>query len=326
VLTTPVFRVLKEQLAGGAEVHVLTKKQFASVLQGNPNIDCIHTINDSVQEVLPELLNEGFDYIIDLHNNLRSRQVKRKLDCPCFTLQKYNIEKWLWVNLGINRMPEKHIVERYLDTLSSFGVKPDNEGLNYYIPEYDTFKIDTLPSVMQLPFIAFAIGAAHEGKKMSPDHLTEVCKAIRHPLVLIGGNEDRELGEAIANACGDSVYNSCGQWTLHQSADAVRRSALVISGDTGMMHIASAFKKKIISLWGCTKPGLGMYPYLPDPASIILEPLESASFKPLSRPCSKLGNRCKHGMDNRCIDHISVAQVVDAIETLWAPQTTPSTL
>jgi ADP-heptose:LPS heptosyltransferase len=323
VLITPLLHAIKKQMKSSVEIHFLTKKNFAGVLEANPHIDRIHTIEESVKEILPQLRAENFDRIIDLHSNLRSAQVKRALGTPSTSLKKYNIQKWLWVNLGINKMPDRHIVERYFDTLKPLNITSDNIGLEYYIPKGKELSATDLPPIMKSPFIAFAIGAAHEGKKMSEQHIIDVCKAIRKPLLLIGGPEDRELGDAIEAACGDSVYNSCGQWTLHQSADAVRRSALVIAGDTGMMHIASAFKKKIISLWGCTKPGLGMYPYLPDPASIILEPLESSTFKPLSHPCSKLGNRCKNGMNNRCIDHITIEQITSAIETLWVPQTAP---
>jgi heptosyltransferase-2 len=143
-------------------------------------------------------------------------------------------------------------------------------------------------------------------------------------LLLLGGPDDKEVGDHLAKACGSSVFNACGKWTVHQSADAMRRAEIVIAGDTGMMHIASAFGKKIISLWGCTVPGLGMSPYKPHPSSIIIEPKPRARFRIHSRPCSKLGNRCKYGMNNRCIDQIELEQINRAIETLWAPQTKPS--
>ncbi|MFN5621871.1 MAG: glycosyltransferase family 9 protein [Flavobacteriales bacterium] len=324
VLITPLLRAIKEQMKSEVEIHVLTKKSFAGVLEANPHVARIHTIEDNVNAVIPQLRAEHFDRIIDLHSNLRSAQVKRALGVPSTSLHKYNIQKWFWVNFGINKMPNNHIVDRYFETLQPLHITADGKGTEYYIPANKGISEQGLPEIMQRPFIAFAIGAAHEGKRMSPQHLREVCQAIRQPLVLIGGPEDKAMGDEIVSACGKNVYNSCGSWTLHQSADAVRRASIVIAGDTGMMHIASAFRKKIISLWGCTKPGLGMYPYLPDPASIILEPLASASFKPLDYPCSKLGNRCKHGMNNRCIDHITAEQITSAIETLWAPQTAPS--
>jgi ADP-heptose:LPS heptosyltransferase len=324
VLITPVLRAIKEQVDGETEIHVLTKRSYAPVLDGNPNISRIHTIEHSLKAVLPELKGEHFDYIIDLHNNLRSQTVKQNLKGKSFTFHKYNIQKWLWVNFGINRMPQNHIVDRYLETLKGFGVKADDRGLEYYIPHNEKFAEAELPDIMRKPFIAFAIGATHDGKKLSESRIMEVAKSIQHPMVLIGGKEDIATGEAIAKACGTNVLNACGNWSLHQSADAVRRAEIVLTGDTGMMHIASAFTKKIISLWGCTVPGLGMSAYKPHPASIIIEPKPRSRFRFHSRPCSKLGNRCKFGMDNRCIDQIELAEINRAIETLWAPQTGPS--
>jgi heptosyltransferase-2 len=325
VLVTPVLRAIKQQLDGETEIHVLTKRSYASVLDGNPNVTKIHMIDRSVQEVMPELKNQNFDYVIDLHNNIRSRVVKRTLKRLHFTFQKYNIQKWLWVNFGINQMPKNHIVDRYLETLKGFGVQPDERGLEYYIPESEQFKESELPALMRKPYIAFAIGATHDGKKLSEARIIEVVKSIQQPLILLGGKEDLATGEAIVKSCGENVLNTCGKWSLHQSADAVRRAEVVLTGDTGMMHIASAFTKKIISLWGCTVPGLGMSAYKPHPSSIIIEPKPRSRFRFHSRPCSKLGNRCKYGMDNRCIDQIEISEINRAIETLWAPQTAPST-
>jgi ADP-heptose:LPS heptosyltransferase len=110
------------------------------------------------------------------------------------------------------------------------------------------------------------------------------------------------------------VWQLTGKLNVHESAWFLKYAQVVVTGDTGMMHIASAFNKKIISLWGCTVPGLGMSPYRPHPESIILEP-----FGRKKRPCSKLGNRCKYGMDNRCVHQIQPTAIQMAIEKLWAP-------
>ena len=324
VLITPVLRAIKQQYPGETEVHVLTKHSYAGVLEGNPNVNKIHTIDNSVKEVMIELKNVHFDYVIDLHNNIRSRAVKSALNCPSFTVRKYNIQKWLWVNFGINRMPQNHIVDRYLETLQSFGIKADDLGLEYYIPSTERFPVDDMPEIMRKPYIAFAVGATHEGKKFSLQRIVDVVKAIDQPVVLTGGKEDAAAGDAITSACGNRVYNGCGKWSLHRSADVVDRAELILTGDTGMMHIASALGKKMISLWGCTVPGLGMSAYKPHPLSIILEPKPRNRIRLHSRPCSKLGNRCKYGMDNRCIDQIEIEEINRAIETLWAPQKAPS--
>jgi ADP-heptose:LPS heptosyltransferase len=312
VLTTPVLRALKKQLDGGAEVHYLTKEKFAGLLEGNPNVDKVHTIKESVQEVLPELERLEYDYLIDLHNNIRSRIVRRKLNVLSFTFHKLNFRKWLWVNLGINRMPSAHVVDRYMETLAAFSVSDDQQGLDFFIPEGDRIASNDLPSTHRSGYVALAIGGAHIGKKMDALKLEELCLSIPYPLILLGGTEDAETGAQIAARLGERVLNKAGVCSIHQSADLLRQSRVVVAGDTGLMHIAAAFGKKIVSVWGCTVPGLGMAPWRPHPDSVVIEP-EGRS----RRPCSKLGNQCKYGLDNRCIQTIENARIVAVVAQLW---------
>jgi ADP-heptose:LPS heptosyltransferase len=316
VLTTPVIRYIKEQFDGEVEIHFLTKKNFVSLLEHNPHIRQIHAMEKSVMEVVPELMALDFDYIIDLHSNIRSRIVKRKLKRLAFTFDKLNFKKWLWVNFGINKMPNVHIVDRYLATLSAFGVQDDGKGLDYFLPQNFSWNHPTLPS----QYVAFAIGGAHIGKRMDAAKLISICKEIHHPVVLLGGKEDVETAEQITAQL-PQVKDYCGKLSIHESAYVLKEASVVISGDTGLMHIASAFQKKIISLWGCTTPGLGMYPYRPHPASVILEPHGRTK-----RPCSKLGNNCKYGEKDRCILHIDEAELIQSIEKLWVLEKAPSTL
>ncbi|MFN0033029.1 MAG: glycosyltransferase family 9 protein [Flavobacteriales bacterium] len=309
VLTTPVVRRLKQQLDGEIEVHYLTKKKFATLLEANPCITQIHTIEKSVQEVMPQLEALELNYIIDLHNNIRSRIVKRKLKSLSFTFHKLNFKKWLWVNFGWNAMPNVHVVDRYLETIKAFSTTDDGRGLDYYIPDGAALKEDALPATHRNGYVAWAIGGMHIGKKMSKEKIAAVCKLVSKPIVLLGGKEDEEDGNYIAQQAGEHVTSAAGKLTWHESASLLRDAALVVTGDTGMMHIASAFGKKIISLWGCTVPGLGMSPYRPHADSVILEP---AGRK--RRPCSKLGNRCKYGEEKRCIEQIADVQLYEAIE------------
>ena len=121
VLTTPVIRCLKTQVAN-AEVHYLSKETYEQILKSNPYIDKIHFFKDDIREILPALKKEGFDVVIDLHHNLRSWRVKRYLKIKSYSFNKLNVSKFLLVNFKINRLPKKHIVERYLDTLLSFKI------------------------------------------------------------------------------------------------------------------------------------------------------------------------------------------------------------
>jgi ADP-heptose:LPS heptosyltransferase len=316
VLTTPVLRYLQEQLDGDTEIHFLTKKKFASVLAHNPRIHTIHTIEKTVQEVLPALKKIDFDYVIDLHKNVRSHFVKKGLKKLSFSFDKYNFQKWLLVRTGINLMPAKHVVDRYLDTLSAFGVKDDGKGLEYYIPNNESFDQEQLPEHFRKGYISWVVGGAHAGKKLSASRIAEILKEVNYPIVLIGGKEDMSTSAEIMKSNSNNVIDLCGKLTLNESADCIRQAALVVSGDTGMMHIASAFDKKIISLWGCTVPEFGMYPYRPHPDSVIVQPWHLRK-----RPCSKLGNRCKYGAPGTCIQRIETAAITSVIARLLPTET-----
>lgn len=300
VLTTPVIRCLKNQLRG-AEIHYITKKAFEPVLSANPYIDKIHFLKDSLSETIAELKLEDFDHIIDLHHNIRTLYIKRSLRKPASSFNKLNWQKWLLVRFKINFLPKDHIVDRYLKTVDFLGVKNDNAGLDYFIVNNHQLQLLLPPSHQQ--YIALVIGAQHATKRLPTERLIDLCKLIKQPVVLLGGPEDMERGEIIKSAGGDHVFNGCGKFQLDQSAYLVKMSACVISHDTGLMHIAAAFKKLIHSVWGNTVPEFGMYPYMAEQSYIH-------EVKGLScRPCSKIGyQKCPLGHFN-CMNKIDLKTI-----------------
>jgi ADP-heptose:LPS heptosyltransferase len=297
VLTTPVIRCLKQQT--GAEIHYLTKKSFEKILLSNPHIDRVFSIEKEVSEVIKNLKSMNYDYIIDLHKNLRSLHVKAALRTKSYSFNKLNFEKWLMVKLKINILPHKHIVDRYLETVSSLGVKNDQQGLDYFIPPEDEIDITSIQPKISSPYVAFVIGAAHATKRLPVEKIVAICDKISQPIVLLGGKEDIENGDLIASKSKVYAVSLCGKLNLNQSASVVKQADKVISHDTGLMHIAAAFYKEIISIWGNTIPEFGMYPYLPKKEQNTL-PMDWLSLKKASkfieveglscRPCSKIGH------------------------------------
>ncbi len=281
VLTTPVVRCLKQQVEG-AVVHYLTKPQYASILENNPYVDKVHVLKE-YEETIKELKAEGFDYIIDLHKSLRSWRFKNRLKVMDFSFPKLNREKWLLVHLKKNKLPDIHIVDRYFEAVKLFDVSNDNKGLDFFIPEADMVNVQDFTNTEPGKFVAFAIGGQHGTKKLPVEKIIEICSKIDMPVILLGGKEDFENGEKISNSCNNSV-NLCYKLRLNQSASVAKQSAVVISHDTGLMHIAAALKKNIVSVWGNTIPQFGMYPYLPGEKSKIFEVLDLKC-----RPCSKIG-------------------------------------
>ena len=308
VLTTPVIRCLKEQL--GTEIHFLTKKSFQPVLAANPYLTKIHTIQKRVGEKLNDLQAEKYDLIIDLHNNLRSHQVSRKLKVATASFNKINLEKWLMVNLKVDRLPNVHIVDRYLETLRPLQVSNDQKGLDYFIPEKD--EIAPGPLLGTAKYIAFVIGAAHQTKCLPADKVIRICQHSSLPVALLGGPAEAEEGEAIARAAGPRVHNFCGQFNLNQSASLVRQAKLIITHDTGLMHIAAALNKDIISIWGNTIPAFGMFPYNPG-EKFKSYPIQVKNLS--CRPCSKIGYRkCPRG-HFKCMRQIPEDRIGELIES-----------
>ena len=307
VLTTPVIRCIKKQIAK-AEVHVLTKKNYGNILAPNPYVDKVYATDGSLKDVLTSLKNEKYDYVIDLHRNLRSLRVKLLLNKKSFSFDKLNFEKWLLVNFGINRLPDTHIVERYFETVKSFRVQNDGEGLDFFIREEDEINWVSLPLSHQHGYIGIVIGAKHTTKKLPLQKLITLCKALNHPIMLLGGKEDVTNANSIAESVGSTIYNACGKYNLGQSASLVKQAAVIITHDTGLMHIAAAFRKKIISIWGNTVPEFGMYPYLPTSFTQGAAIIETTNLP--CRPCSKIGyDKCPlHHFD--CMNKISTDEIV----------------
>ena len=315
VLTSPVIRCLKKQIPG-LELHFLTKVSFEKMLQNNPYLNKVYAIKKDVNEVLPALKNEQYDYIIDLHHNLRSLQVKSALRKKSFSFNKININKWLVVNLKINTLPALHIVDRYFETTKSLNISNDEEGLDYFIADNDEVDIKTLPVSHQSGYIGIVIGAKHFTKRLPDEKTEEICRLLNYPVVLLGGKEDAERGSKISSANTNNIYNACGKYSLSQSASLIKQSKIIITNDTGLMHIAAAYKKNIISVWGNTIPEFGMTPYLP------LGEYGSQSGKRLifevkglsCRPCSKIGyDKCPKG-HFKCMNDININDIVNSVQ------------
>ena len=283
VLTTPVVRCLKQQLPN-AEIHFCTKKTYGDTIKNNPNIDRCYLFDTDLYRLIQCLRTEKYDYIIDLHNNFRTKLIKEVLNVRSFTVNKLNLYKWLYVSFKLTIMPKEHLVDRYLATVLPLRVKDDGLGLDFFIGNADHVDVSQLPLTHQFGYVAYVIGGQYATKRLPVVRMIELCHKIGGPVVLLGGEGDREAGERVVGAVGSElVYNACGKYNLCQSASLLEQSSVVFSHDTGLMHIAAALKKKVYSIWGNTTPQLGMYPYRTP--YVVLEKQGLSC-----RPCSKIGS------------------------------------
>ncbi len=311
VLTTPVVRCIKEQAGKNIALHYVTKDAHAGILEANPYIDKVHRLKTGMRTLIRELRNESFDYVVDLHNNLRSARIRLALGKPSGVFPKLNIEKWLLVNFKVNRLPDLHIVDRYFMAASALKIKNDGKGLDYFIPEECRSFPPEYPDEFRKGFIAFSIGGLHATKRMPNHKIVAICRSLTRPVVLLGGPADRDNAEDILRQCGPGVYNACGRLSLNNSAFVISQADAVITHDTGLMHIAAALGKTIVSVWGNTVPAFGMTPYMPQhPDKSHVVEVSGLSC----RPCSKIGHkRCPKG-HFRCMEDIPEIDVAKLAE------------
>mgnify|MGYP003294770452 FL=1 len=305
VLTTPVARALKQQLKN-VEIHYLTKKSNYSLLQNNKYIDKIHLLEDT--DLLSKLRKNKFDYIVDLHNNLRSLRIKAMLRTKSKAFPKLNLKKFLLVNFKINSLPNIHIVDRYFKAASKLGVINDNKGLDFFLQEEDFVSPDALPLDFCNGYIAIVVGSKHFTKQMPLNILTQICKGIDKPIILLGDKTDYAKAFKVEKEIGTKVFNGCGAYNINQSSALIKNSLGVITADTGLMHIASALDKNIICLWGNTVMDFGMYPYRSENSQAETHNFEVKNLS--CRPCSKLGYKQCPKKHFKCMNAQNVDKII----------------
>lgn len=304
VLTTPVIRCLKEQT--DAEIHFLTKKNYSSVIRHNPHITKIWEYQGNENELKQQLAVEDFDYIIDLHKNLRSHYWCLYLGKKRLTFYKASFEKMLYIKFGIKKFEKKHISLRYMKAVEPLGVFYDGKGLDlFFAPELD-YDVN-LPSV----YTAICIGGTHFTKRFPVEKWIEVINQIHGSVILLGGQADIQASEAIEKSDSNKIINFCGKTNIMKSAFIIKKAKCVITNDTGMMHIAAALQRPIISIWGGTIPEFGFWPLYPENqdknTTIEVKDLDC-------RPCSKFGRADCPKKHFKCMLDIPVESIITTLQ------------
>lgn len=279
-MTTPVIRWLQEQL--GATIHYATKAAYAELLSNNPRIAKLSLLADgSWSSLVTDLRAQKFDLIVDLHCNLRSRRLRFELKAKSVGYQKQLFNKMLFFTLRINRYNASHVIDRYAEALASIGIRDDAKGMELYLGDQSSTSVD-LPS----RFIAISAGGSSMTKRIPYHIIRDIID--RYPdvnFILLGGED---VDNKLKDYEGRSVVNLIGRLSLIQSAEVISKAEQVITGDTGLMHIAAAFDRPTITIWGSTDPIFGFYPRYKSQNLAKAVALHSDIS---CRPCSRTGRK-----------------------------------
>jgi len=288
ILCTPLLRWLRENITE-AEIIFLTKKSFTNLLKGNPNVDKVLAWDDEegkhVWKSLP------FDFIIDLHNNLRSRRVLLShWFVPVSRLDKQNIRKALMVVFRNSSLFKcTPITDRIMNTICSLG------DCRSFTPTLDYFNFSE-PKKVQIPktYGIIVLGGSFKTKQIPESKIIEIINKGNNNWVLIGGAQDVETATNVVSQCESvkEVVNLVGQISIPESAYLIQRANIVISSDTGMYHIAVALGKQVAVFWGNTVPEMGMLAPVKGIGNVWHYEVGNLGC----RPCSKLGfDNCPKG-------------------------------
>jgi lipopolysaccharide heptosyltransferase II len=328
VLASPFIRVLRQQYPS-AQIDFLIKSEYAQLVQFNPHLSSIIELASSDRKELKKLkhvIREGqYDVIFDLHNSLRSRYLLAFLDARRFIVNKRILARFMLVNLKKNIYRSiVSVADRYIETGKSYGIQNDGKGLEIFIPKdiqdnvgniIEKFKLDRNEIV-----VGIAPTAKHKTKQWLEDRFVELCvrlaKERKAKIFVFGGKEETEYCGDIAQMINaeleaSAAENFAGKFSILESAAAIDYCDLVISNDTGLMHLAAARYKKVIAIFGSTVQEFGFFPY--GTRNIVVEQ------KGLScRPCSHIGlEKCPQG-HFRCMKDTSVSDVLSAVSEIMS--------
>ncbi len=318
ILTTPLVRCVR-QAYPNAQIDFLTNQEFTDLVRHNPHISNVITYDKKtgfagLYALKKQLMAEKYDWIIDLHNSLRSRFLRlfSKIISDVKEISVYEkpyIARKLLINFrkDIYPKPYKKVLLKYFDALYSVNknIQYDNNGTEVFFGEENTKKInDLLENNTQI--ITVCPAASAFTKQWLPEYFANLIKKLfeyynfdnqnKHQnnvkIILLGGKADIEVCENIKKMVDNQINTDliilAGKCNLLDSAALLARSNVVITNDTGMMHLAEAQKKPVLAILGSTVEAFGFYPFL-EKSKIVEEDLAC-------RPCSQSGeNACPKG-------------------------------
>ncbi len=296
LLTTPVVRCLKQQVPD-AEVHFLTRGANGELLKGNPNIDKLLLLQESMDETVAMLKRENYDFVVDLHNNHRTRKIRLSLGVQHSVYRKENLRKFVYVWTKLDVMSGRHVVDRYMQAVERLGVADDGKGLEVCLPaelvgarllEQRVGELK-LADVLDVPYVAIACGGQHATKRLPLERVAELCAHLKECVVLLGDAGDRSRIEQSGISLSPNVVNLCGRTTLMQTAAIVAASKVVVTSDSSLLHIASVFSRPVVAVWGATTPSFGF-------SAFRTKSVDCEAGRLWCRPCSRMGSeRCFRG-------------------------------
>ena len=328
VLASPLIRVLRTRFSS-SQIDFVVRKDYAELVRYNPQLNFIYEYDahggfPELHQLANKIRRKKYDLIIDIHNSLRSRYIRLFSGAnEVVVINKRIFARTMLVRLKKNYYRDiVSVADRYIESVRTYGIENDAQGLQIFIPDEMmnkvSGKISSLKLHMYEKVVGFCPSAKHATKRWPEGRFIEagirLARDLKAKIILFGGKSDTLLCSAITNGINKKSKEACAidssdQFSLLETAAAMQFCDVIVTNDSGLMHIATAMKKKVVAVFGSTVREFGFFPVGTE--NIVIE--RNGLY---CRPCSHIGrSNCPEG-HFRCMNEIQVDDVVDSIKAV----------
>ena len=321
LLTTPIVRLIRQHCPQ-ARIDFVMKAAYRDLLREHPCVDRLLLVHDAqtLRQTLYSLRQTRYDVVLDLQRTLRSRLLYMGSSARYkLAYNKRTLRRALLVHLGWNTLraltpvpelyatPLRHLgIEAPLPRLEMFLAPGSQETLRAYVARL-------LPEGCDRPWLAVAPGASWPTKRWPVERFASVAQEVAYThqaaVVILGSADDTPLARQLCQRLSVPVVDCTGQFTLMQTAALLQQCRMLVSNDSGLMHMAVALQVPVVAIFGPTVEEFGFYPFRAR-AQVVSTALSC-------RPCSTKGSRrCPRG-HHQCMQHVTCAQVASVVHALW---------
>ncbi len=317
---SPVARALRKKIA---QAHI-------TLLVGNEASIDLFRHNPSVDEILvydKRKAHRSWRTFLNLWQEMRRRRFALVVN-----FQRSNPKTWLLATAAFParvlvyhkaRRRTVHAVENHLEAVAPLGIDPReaDHRLELFLGDEEERWADSLTAgegLVGRPLVALNLGASHPVNRWPVGYFAALAERLHTELgcgvLLVGGPQDRELADAVKTNIATPLVDLVGRTTLLQLGAVLSRCAVVVSGDTGPMHLATAVGTRVIALFGASDPSRT------GPVGEGHRVLQAAGVECV--PCRK--RTCKHAIPLECMERISVQDVFSAVSDVLGAGEAPS--
>ncbi|MBI5871930.1 glycosyltransferase family 9 protein [archaeon] len=328
IASSPAIRAVKQKFPN-AKVNVLVRKEMKDILLNNPNINEILAFDKeeviAEQALIEKLKSSNYDLVVLLHPGidikcrrmcriLKKANIKFRIGCTKVGIRE---GKGSWLHRKTKpSFRLKHKIEDNLDVAKTIGIDAQDRHLEIYTTkEAEEFAAQYKKQHNLKDYIVIHAAPRHKNHEWIPERFAyvadKISKAYNCPIIFTGAKKDYDYNSSIMQIMNNKTdVINCAGTSIQEFFALIKNAKFVVSVDTGAMHIAAAFNKPIVSLFGAGTPPAVWKPWCENSICILKE--KEACTSCAKQACTFAGTE----REMECMKAITVEDVLNAVEEI----------